>query len=131
MRRARVPSTSVCSFFRNSKRSDELWLQRVEERQPPSASRVPDDRGRAAPNGYTAQSDAARSSLDLQCCKSCGMLIRKGKGLLEPMGSAERQMLAREPAWRLTCRSVVAPLEQDEEMVIRIRPDLDNIMFKW
>ena len=65
---------------------------------------------------------------DLQCCTSCGMLIRKGKALLEPMGSAERQMLAREPAWRLTCKSVVGPLEKDEEMTIRIRPDLENIM---
>ena len=65
---------------------------------------------------------------DLQCCTSCGMLIRKGKALLEPMGSAERQMLAREPAWRLTCKSVVGPLEKDEGMTIRIRPDLENIM---
>ena len=65
---------------------------------------------------------------DLQCCTSCGMLIRKGKALLEPMGSAERQMLAREPAWRLTCKSVIGPLAKDEEMTIRIRPDLENIM---
>ena len=33
-----------------------------------------------------------------------------------------------EPDWRLTCRAVVAPLEEDGEMVIRIRPDLDNVM---
>ena len=65
---------------------------------------------------------------DLQCCKSCGMLIRKGKALLDPAKTQEKQMLAREPAWRLTCRAIIGPLEKDEEMVIRIRPDLDNIM---
>jgi len=65
---------------------------------------------------------------DLQCCKDCGMLVRKGRALLNEPGTQERQMLAKEPFWRLTCRACVAPIEQDEEMVIRIRPDLDNIM---
>ena len=39
-----------------------------------------------------------------------------------------RQMLKKEKDWRLTCRAVVGKLEQDEEMVIRIRPDIENIM---
>ena len=29
---------------------------------------------------------------------------------------------------RLHCRAIVAPLEGDEEMQLRIRPDLSNIM---
>ena len=29
---------------------------------------------------------------------------------------------------RLHCRAIVAPLESDEEMQLRIRPDLSNIM---
>ena len=29
---------------------------------------------------------------------------------------------------RLHCRAIVAPLEVDEEMQLRIRPDLSNIM---
>ena len=37
-------------------------------------------------------------------------------------------MLKKEKDWRLTCRAIVGKLEQDEEMVIRIRPDIENIM---
>ena len=33
-----------------------------------------------------------------------------------------------EPNWRLSCRSVVGPLDEDGDMVIRIRPDLENVM---
>ena len=65
---------------------------------------------------------------DLQCLCNCGMVVRKGRKLLVPEDSQERQMLKKEPDWRLTCRAKVGKLEQDEEMVIRIRPDIDNIM---
>ena len=65
---------------------------------------------------------------DLQCLCNCGMVVRKGRKLLVPEASQERQMLKKEPDWRLTCRAKVGKLEKDEEMVIRIRPDIDNIM---
>lgn len=65
---------------------------------------------------------------DLQCLCKCGMVVRKGRKLLEPEASQERQMLKKEKDWRLTCRAKVGKLEQDEEMVIRIRPDIENIM---
>lgn len=65
---------------------------------------------------------------DLQCLCDCGMVVRKGRKHLVPEGSQERQMLKKEKDWRLTCRAKVAPLEQEEEMVIRIRPDTENIM---
>ena len=54
--------------------------------------------------------------------------MRKGRNLLEPMKSQEQQMLAREPDWRLCCRAIVGPLSKDEEMVIRLRPDLNRVM---
>ena len=69
---------------------------------------------RGRPSATTICSAAHRAA-----CSSQGQA-------LEPMGSAERQMLAREPAWRLTCKSVVGPLEKDEEMTIRIRPDSEQ-----
>ena len=65
---------------------------------------------------------------DLQCLCKCGMVVRKGRKLLVPEASQERQMLKKEKDWRLTCRAIVGKLEQDEEMVIRIRPDIENIM---
>ena len=34
---------------------------------------------------------------DLQCVKCCGMVMRKGRNLLEPEGAQERQMLKKEP----------------------------------
>ena len=65
---------------------------------------------------------------DLQCCLTCGMLVRKGMALLEPIQTQEAQMLRKEPYWRLTCRSVCRPCTEDAEMVIRIRPDTANIL---
>ena len=65
---------------------------------------------------------------DLQCCLTCGMLVRKGRALLEPAKTQEAQMLRREPNWRLACRSVCLPCEEDAELVIRIRPDTENIL---
>jgi ferredoxin len=70
---------------------------------------------------------------DLQCLCKCGMMVRKGRALLKPEESQERQMLNNkrmsEPNWRLTCRSfIVDDLEEDAAMVVRIRPDTENVM---
>lgn len=65
---------------------------------------------------------------DLQCCLTCGMLVRKGMALLEPMKTQEAQMLKSEPSWRLTCRAVCVPCDEDQEMVIRIRPPTENML---
>lgn len=65
---------------------------------------------------------------DMQCLCNCGMLVRKGMSLIKPMETQEAQMLKKEPYWRLTCRACILPIEEDQDMVIRIRPDLDNIM---
>ena len=67
---------------------------------------------------------------DLQCLCNCGILVRKGLELFAPPSTQERLMLEnhKEPYWRLTCRACVIPLEEDAEMVIRVKPDLDNVM---
>uniref|UniRef100_A0A7S2MMY2 2Fe-2S ferredoxin-type domain-containing protein n=1 Tax=Octactis speculum TaxID=3111310 RepID=A0A7S2MMY2_9STRA len=67
---------------------------------------------------------------DLQCLCSCAILIRRGKALLAPSKTQERVMLKKEPDWRLSCRAFVGEIEGDEEMVVRIRPDMENIMRK-
>ena len=56
------------------------------------------------------------------------MVMRKGRALLEPMKTQEQQMLSREPDWRLSCRAIVGPLEKDEVMEVRVKPNLDNVM---
>ena len=70
---------------------------------------------------------------DLQCLVKCGMVVRNGRALLQPQETQEKQMLnnkrMKEPNWRLSCRSVIVDeLEEDAKMVIRIRPDLENVM---
>jgi len=68
---------------------------------------------------------------DMQCCKNCVVLVRKGMALLKPQDVGERQMLKKEPYWRLTCRANIRwDLDEDAELVIRVRPDLTNIMAK-
>jgi len=74
---------------------------------------------------------------DMQCLLGCGMLVRKGMALLEEQDVQEKQMLKKEPYWRLTCRACVSRnLEEDAEMVVRLRPDTENILrpkdpFAW
>ena len=51
--------------------------------------------------------------------------------LLAPQDVGEKQMLKKEPYWRLTCRACVSrDVDDDAEMVLRIRPDLANVMAK-
>ena len=76
-------------------------------------------------NGF----DMPSCSEDVQCKKDCCVQIRRGWDLLEPMQTQEKQMLKREPRWRLSCRcNVRRDLEESGEIEIRIRPDLENIM---
>ena len=55
--------------------------------------------------------------------------VRKGAAVLEPPSTQEAQMIKKEPYWRLTCRACVArDAEDGSELVIRVRPDLENVM---
>ena len=55
--------------------------------------------------------------------------VRKGAAVLEPPSTQEAQMIKKEPYWRLTCRACVArDAEDGSELVIRVRPDHENVM---
>ena len=66
---------------------------------------------------------------DMNCLCNCAVQVRKGAAVLEPPSTQEAQMIKKEPYWRLTCRACVARDAADgSELVIRMRPDLENVM---
>ena len=66
---------------------------------------------------------------DMNCLCNCAVQVRNGAKLLEPPSTQEAQMIKKEPYWRLTCRACVARDAADgSELVIRMRPDLENVM---
>ena len=66
---------------------------------------------------------------DMNCLCNCAVQVRKGAAVLEPPSTQEAQMIKKEPYWRLTCRACVArDAEDGSELVIRVRPDLENVM---
>ena len=65
----------------------------------------------------------------MECLCTCAVLVRKGRALLEPASTQEKQMIKKEPDWRLTCRACVAKDVADgAEIVVRLRPDLENVL---
>lgn len=55
-------------------------------------------------------------------CTTCAVSVLKGGELLNPMRNQERQMMASNPRWRLSCKSVVGFGMQEGEMTIRVNP---------
>ena len=107
---------------------------RVEPRHASRNQSIDARRGRKT---FTTQVQMKACTEDMQCLLGCGMLVRKGMALLEEQDVQEKQMLKKEPYWRLTCRACVRrDLEEDAEMVVRLRPDTENILrpkdpFAW
>ena len=56
------------------------------------------------------------------CCCTCAMEIESGSELLNPQKTQEEQMLRRFPRWRLGCKAYIEDLEEDKEMVVKVRP---------
>ena len=66
---------------------------------------------------------------DMNCLCNCAVQVRKGAAVLEPPSTQEAQMIKKEPYWRLTCRACVSrDAEDGSELVVRVRPDLENVL---
>jgi len=56
------------------------------------------------------------------CC-TCAVEVAKGLDALSKPSSQEIQMVtSRFPRWRLACKTTLGPIEQDEEIVLRVQP---------
>lgn len=56
------------------------------------------------------------------CC-TCAVEVAKGLDALSEPSSQEVQMVAKRfPRWRLACKATLGPIEQDEEIVLKVQP---------
>jgi ferredoxin len=55
-------------------------------------------------------------------CTTCVVGIMKGAELVSPAGIQEKQMLVKNPRWRLACKAIVGHGMQEGEMTIRVNP---------
>jgi hypothetical protein len=55
-------------------------------------------------------------------CATCSVSIVRGSELLSPMGPTETQILARNPRWRMACRTFVGYGMQEGELTVRVNP---------
>jgi hypothetical protein len=55
-------------------------------------------------------------------CATCSVSITRGSDLLNPMGPTEAQILAKNPRWRMACRTVVGYGMQEGELTVRVSP---------
>jgi ferredoxin len=55
-------------------------------------------------------------------CTTCVVGIMKGAELVNPIGIQEKQILIKNPRWRLACKAVVGHGMQQGEMTIRVNP---------
>ena len=55
-------------------------------------------------------------------CTTCVVSVLKGEELLNPIGVQEKQMLIKNPRWRLACKAIVGHGMQEGEMTIRVNP---------
>lgn len=55
-------------------------------------------------------------------CQTCAVSILKGGELLNPMKNQERQIMAANPRWRLSCKTVVGIGMQEGDMTVRVNP---------
>jgi 2Fe-2S iron-sulfur cluster binding domain len=55
-------------------------------------------------------------------CATCSVSVTRGVELLNPMGMTESQILAKNPRWRMACRTVVGYGMQEGEITIRVNP---------
>jgi ferredoxin len=55
-------------------------------------------------------------------CATCVVSISQGAELLNPMKDTEKQILIKNPRWRMACKTVVGYGMQDGEMTVRVSP---------
>jgi len=55
-------------------------------------------------------------------CATCVVGIVQGDELVSPQGTQEKQILKKNPRWRLACKAVVGYGYQEGEMTIRVNP---------
>ncbi len=55
------------------------------------------------------------------CC-TCALEVVSGAQSLSAQAAQERQMLAKQPTWRLACKAAIADVEQDSELVLKVAP---------
>jgi ferredoxin len=55
-------------------------------------------------------------------CTTCVVGIMKGAELVNKMGIQEKQILIKNPRWRLACKAIVGHGMQEGEMTIRVNP---------
>jgi 2Fe-2S iron-sulfur cluster binding domain len=55
-------------------------------------------------------------------CATCSVSVTRGMELLNDMGMTESQILAKNPRWRMACRTVVGYGMQEGEITIRVNP---------
>jgi ferredoxin len=55
-------------------------------------------------------------------CSTCVVNVVKGGELLNPQNIQEKQMLVKNPKWRLACKGIVGHGMQEGEMTIRVNP---------
>jgi 2Fe-2S iron-sulfur cluster binding domain len=55
-------------------------------------------------------------------CATCSVSVTRGMELLNDMGTTESQILAKNPRWRMACRTVVGYGMQEGEITIRVNP---------
>ena len=55
-------------------------------------------------------------------CATCVVGIVQGDELVSPQGTQERQILKKNPRWRLACKAVIGHGFQEGEMTIRVNP---------
>jgi ferredoxin len=55
-------------------------------------------------------------------CTTCVVSIIKGAELVNPIGIQEKQILIKNPRWRLACKAVVGHGMHEGEMTIRVNP---------
>jgi len=55
-------------------------------------------------------------------CATCVVDVRQGDDLLSPKGQQEKQILEKNPRWRMACKTVVGFGQQEGGMTIRVNP---------
>jgi ferredoxin len=55
-------------------------------------------------------------------CATCVVAIVQGDELVSPQGTQERQILKKNPRWRLACKAIIGHGFQEGEMTIRVNP---------
>eukprot|EP00542_Grammatophora_oceanica_P019852 CAMPEP_0194047436 /NCGR_PEP_ID=MMETSP0009_2-20130614/24703_1 /TAXON_ID=210454 /ORGANISM="Grammatophora oceanica, Strain CCMP 410" /LENGTH=331 /DNA_ID=CAMNT_0038693061 /DNA_START=54 /DNA_END=1049 /DNA_ORIENTATION=+ len=55
-------------------------------------------------------------------CTTCVVSVTRGADLLNEAKTQEKQMLAKHPRWRLSCKAVVGHAMQEGEMVVKVNP---------